>query len=238
MDSFLVAAGAGLTVLVELLEALAIVLAVGTDRSWRDAWLGAAAAVLACAAVAVVVGPVVLERLGLTTLRLVIGAALLWFGLNWLRKNVLRMAGRKARSSSQAEYEETRAELAGRAATDWVAFVVAFKGVLLEGVEIVLIVTVLAGRPAGPGPAIAGAVAAALLVAVAGAALRRPLARVPETELKFAVGVLLTSFGIFFVGEGLELAWPAGDAALLYLVALVGAAALLAARALRAPEPA
>jgi uncharacterized membrane protein len=230
VDGVLVAIGSGLAVLVELLEALAILLAVGTSRSWRDAWLGAAAATAACAAVAVVLGPVLIERLGLTALRLVIGAALLWFGLNWLRKNTLRLAGRKKRSSSAAEFEEVRAEVTG--ATDWVAFAVAFKGVFLEGLEIVLIVSVLAGRPSGSGPAIAGAIGAAVLVVVAGAALRRPLARVPETELKFAVGVLLTTFGLFFVGEGLGVEWPGGDLALLYLLLAVLAAASAAVRAL------
>ncbi|MGI8624553.1 MAG: hypothetical protein ACR2NB_13980 [Solirubrobacteraceae bacterium] len=209
-------------------------LAVGTSRRWADAWLGAAAAAFACGVVAVVVGPVLLEQLGLRTLRLVIGAALLWFGLNWLRKNVLRLAGRKARSSSQAEFEETQASLAQAPGTDWVAFVVAFKGVFLEGLEIVLIASVLAQRPAGPGPAIAGAIAAAVLVAVAGAALRRPLAQLPETELKFTVGVMLTTFGIFFVGEGLRVDWPGGNAALAYLIALVVAAAVTAVRVLRA----
>jgi uncharacterized membrane protein len=219
-----------LAVLVELLEALAILLAVGTTRSWRDAWLGAVAAALACAVIAVVLGPVLIERLGLTTLRLVIGAALLWFGLNWLRKNVLRLAGRKSRSSSAAEFEEVREEVTG--ATDWVAFVIAFKGVFLEGLEIVLIVSVLAGRPDGAAPAIIGAVAAGVLVTVLGVALRRPLARLPETELKFVVGVMLTTFGIFFVGEGLGLHWPGGDVALLYLLAVVVLCALGGVRAL------
>jgi uncharacterized membrane protein len=231
VGNVLVAAGAGLAVLVELLEALAILLAVGTTRSWRDAWLGAVAATVACAAVAVVVGPVLIERLGLTALRLVIGAALLWFGLNWLRKNVLRLAGRKKRSSSAAEFEEVRDEVAG--STDWVAFVVAFKGVFLEGLEIVLIVSVLAGRPSGAAPAIVGAVAAALLVIGLGVALRRPLSQLPETELKFTVGVMLTTFGVFFVGEGLSVRWPGGDVALLYLLAAVLASAGAAVRALR-----
>ena len=230
MGDVLVAAGAGLAVLVELLEALAILLAVGSTRSWRDAWLGAAAAVLACAGVAVIAGPVVIEQLGLRTLRLVIGAALLWFGGNWLRKNVLRLAGRKKRSSSAEEFVEVAEEVQG--ATDWVAFVVAFKGVFLEGVEIVLIVTVLAGRPSGSGPAIAGAIAAGVLVTILGLALRKPLARIPETELKFVVGLMLTTFGIFFVGEGLGLHWPGGDAALLYILATVLAASLGGVRAL------
>lgn len=224
--------------LVELLEALAIVLAVGTSRNWRDAALGALAAVIACAAVAFVVGPVLLERLGLTTLRLVIGAALLWFGLNWLRKNVLRMSGRKARSSSEKEFEETRALLADRPATDWVAFVVAFKGVLLEGLEIVLIVSVLAQRPAGPAPAIVGSAVAALLVVVAGAWLRKPLAQLPETELKFTVGVFLTAFGAFFFGEGLGVSWPGGDAAIVLILAVVAGSALAAIHVLRPRESA
>ncbi|MEJ7891433.1 MAG: hypothetical protein WKF94_02185 [Solirubrobacteraceae bacterium] len=232
MSSVLIAAGAGLAVLVELLEALAIVLAVGTSRSWRDAALGAAAAVVACAVAAFVLGPVLLERLGLTTLRLIIGAALLWFGLNWLRKNVLRLAGRKARSSSEREFEETREQLAEQPATDWVAFVVAFKGVFLEGLEIVLIVSVLAQRPAGATPAIVGSIVAAVLVVVAGAWLRRPLSRLPETELKFTVGVLLTAFGVFFVGEGLGLDWPGGDLALVGLLVLVAGLAVAAVRAL------
>jgi uncharacterized membrane protein len=230
MGSVLVAAGAGLACLVELLEALAIVLAVGVSRSWRDAWAGAAAAALACAAVAVVVGPVLIERLGLTTLRLVIGAALLWFGANWLRKNVLRLAGRKPRSSSAGEFEETREAVTG--ATDWAAVTIAFKGVFLEGLEIVLIVAALAGRPSGSAPAIVGACAAGVLVLVLGLALRRPLSRAPETELKFTVGVMLTTFGLFFAGEGI-FGWPGGDVALLYLLALVLGGALTAVRILR-----
>jgi threonine/homoserine/homoserine lactone efflux protein len=126
VSDLLAAAGSGLAVLLELVEAFAIVLAVGMSRSWRDAWLGAAAAVLACAAVAAVLGPVLLERLGLQTLRLVIGAALLWFGFSWLRKNTLRLAGRKPRTSSQREFDKTADALQQAPATDWVAFVVAF----------------------------------------------------------------------------------------------------------------
>ena len=232
MADVLAAAGAGLAVFVELVEALAILLAVGTTRSWRDAWLGAVAAAGACAVLSIVVGPVLIERLGLRTLRLVIGLGLLWFGGNWLRKNVLRLAGRKARSSSQREFDEV-AE-ATRGATDWMAFTIAFKGVLLEGIEIVLIVSVLAGRPSGPGPAIVGAGAAAALVALLGAMLRKPLARLPESELKLIVGVLLTAFGLFFVGEGAGVSWPGGDVALLYLLAVVAGAAAAAVRMLSA----
>ncbi len=231
MANLLVAAGAGLAVLVEMLEALMILLAVGASRSWRDAGLGAAAAILTCAALAVVAGPLILEHLGLTTLRLVIGTVALWYGFNWLRKNVLRLAGRKSRSSSAAEYDEAVA--AARATTDWAAFALVFKGVLLEGIEVVVIVSVFAGRPSGAAPAIIGAVVAGVIVVLIGLVLHKPISRAPETELKFTVGALLTTFGTFFLGEGLGLDWPGGDLALLYLLALVVAGALGAVRALR-----
>jgi Ca2+/H+ antiporter, TMEM165/GDT1 family len=225
VTAVLVALGAAVAVAVELLEALAIVLAVGATRRWRDAVLGAAAAVVVCVLVAVVVGPAVLERLSLDALRLVIGTLLLLFGLEWLRKGTLRLAGRRRRASALHEYEETRAELEddplpppGR--PDWPARVVAFKGVLLEGIEVVLIVSVLAARPAGALPALAGAAVAAVAVALTGARLRRPLARVPETELKYGVGIVLTSFGVLFAAEGLGVRWPGGDVALLYVAGL------------------
>lgn len=236
--------GAVLTVLaaaaavgLELLEAMAIVLAVAAARRARDALWGAAAGVAACALLAAAVGPV-LASLPLDALRVTIGTLLLLFGLEWLRKGTLRLAGRRARSSSAREYDATREELhdvplppAGHA--DWAGRLVAFKGVLLEGVEVVVIVAALAARPSGAAPAIAGAAVAALLVAGAGAWLHRPLSRVPETELKYGVGVLLTTFGVFFAAEGLGAAWPGGDAALLYVAAALLAATQLEVRALR-----
>ncbi len=224
MTFVLVALGSAVAVAVELLEALAIVLAVAVSRSWPDALFGAALATLACALLAVVLGPVLLGSVPLDTLRLVIGVLLLLFGLEWLRKATLRLAGRRARSSSLAEYLETREELgeAPRPAPgrpDWAARLVAFKGVLLEGVEIVVIVSALAARPSGPTPALVGAAVAAVAVLGAGAWLRAPLSRLPETELKWGVGVLLSSFGVFFAAEGLHVHWPGGDAALLYVIA-------------------
>jgi uncharacterized membrane protein len=228
MTFVLVALGAAIAVSVELLEALAIVLAVAVSRRWRDALIGAAGAVVACALLAAVLGPVVLGSVPLDTLRIAIGSLLLLFGLEWLRKGTLRRAGRRARASSLKEYDETREELEdaplpppGQA--DWAGRVVAFKGVLLEGIEVVVIVTALAERPSGPAPALVGAAVATVAVLGAGAWLRRPLSRIPETELKWGVGVLLSAFGVFFLAEGLHVDWPGGDAAVLYLVAALAA---------------
>jgi Ca2+/H+ antiporter, TMEM165/GDT1 family len=214
--------GAALAVGLELLEALAIVLAVGSTRGWRDALIGAAGAVAGLAMVIVVVGPLVLARLPLGPLKVVIGVALLLFGLEWLRKGVLRLAGRRSPSSSFKEYLEERDALEGMAAPplgqpDWPARVIAGKGVLLEGVEVVLIVAALGAGPDGLAPAISGAGVAVVLTLGIGFVLHRPLMRLPESHLKYAVGIVLSSFGVFFLGEGLDVEWPLGDAALLYI---------------------
>ena len=238
----LVAIGAAVAVSVELLEALAIVLAVGVSRRWSDALLGGAWAVGVCALLAVVIGPVVLASVPLDALRLTIGALLLLFGLEWLRKGTLRLAGRRSRSSSLAEFVETQealhdAPLPPPGQPDWAGRLVAFKGVLLEGVELVLIVAALAARPSGPAPALTGAALAAGFVVAAGAWLRKPLTRIPETELKWAVGVLLSAFGLFFAAEGLGVDWPGGDAAILYLgLALAASSQLQAHRLARQPQ--
>jgi uncharacterized membrane protein len=237
VTALLAALGAALAVTVELVEALAIVVAVGVSRGWRDAFAGAAGAVVALAALGVMIGPVVLAHVALHTLRLVIGVLLLAFGWQWLRKGTLRLAGRRARSSAAAEYEQARRELAGlplpgSAGADWVGRAVAFKGVLLEGTEVVVIVSLLAARPSGPAPALAGAAVAAIATSLAAVWLRRPLERLPETELKWAVGVLLTSFGIFFAGEGAGVEWPGADVAVVYVAALVATASQVAARVL------
>jgi Ca2+/H+ antiporter, TMEM165/GDT1 family len=221
----------------ELLEATAIVLAVAATRRTRDALWGAAAGVAGCALLAATVGPA-LASLPLDALRLAVGTLLLLFGLEWLRKGTLRLAGRRRRSSSAHEYDETRDELAGvplppHGQADWAARVIALKGVLLEGVEIVVIVAALAARPSGAAPAIAGAAIAALVVCAAAVWLHCPLARLPETELKYGVGVLLSSFGVFFAAEGLGASWPGGDAALLYVAAALVLVTQLQTRALR-----
>lgn len=243
MTFVLVVLGAAVAVSVELLEALAIVLAVAVSRRWSDALIGAAAAVVVCAVLAVVLGPVVLASVPLDALRVTIGVLLLLFGLEWLRKGTLRLAGRRSRSSSLAEYTETREELESaplppEGEPDWAGRFVAFKGVLLEGIEVVVIVSALAARPSGPAPALIGAAAATVAVLAAGAWLREPLSRVPETELKWGVGVLLSSFGVFFAAEGLGAHWPGGDAALLYLVLALGALSQVQSHWLARAQPA
>jgi Ca2+/H+ antiporter, TMEM165/GDT1 family len=230
-------AGAALAVGLELLEALAIVLAVAAERNTRDALLGAAGAVALLALAAVVVGPVVLARIPLEPLQVVIGVALLLFGLEWLRKGVLRLAGRRAPSSSLAEYLEERAALhelppPAPGTADWAARVVAGKGVLLEGLEVVLIVAALGAGPQGLAPALLGAAVAVAAVLAIGLVAHRPLARLPESHLKYAVGIVLSSFGVFFLAEGMGVEWPGGDAALLYVAAALASVSQLEIAAL------
>jgi Ca2+/H+ antiporter, TMEM165/GDT1 family len=229
----------------EMLEALAIVLAVGITRRFRDALIGAAGAAIALALLAAVLGPVLISRVSLESLRIVIGTFLLLFGLEWLRKGVLRLAHLRSPSSSFREFVEEQEELEALAMPaegqpDWAGRTIAFKGVLLEGVEVILIVTALAAHPDGLAPALIGAGAAILLVIAIGVFLHAPLSRLPETHLKYLVGVVLSSFGVFFASEGLGVHWPGSDAALLYLAAGFGIVSQLQIHALarRAPVPA
>jgi uncharacterized membrane protein len=235
----LTAVGAALAVALELFESLAIVLAVALTRRPAAAFAGAAAATVVCGALAVLLGPVLVARVAGEPLRVVVGVALLLFGMEWLRKGVLRLAGRRARSDSYAEFLAEREALEavpppppGR--FDWPGFVIAFKGVLLEGIEVILIVTVLAARPGGLAPALVGAGAAVVLTVGLGAVLHRPLRKLPESELKYVVGLVLTTFGTFFCAEGLGVRWPLGDAALLIVLAVWLAVSQLAVRALAA----
>jgi Ca2+/H+ antiporter, TMEM165/GDT1 family len=219
-------AGAALACGLEMLEALAIVMAVGLTRRMRDALIGAAGAVVACGLLALALGPLLLSRVPLEPLRVVIGGALLLFGLEWLRKGILRLAGRRSPSDSFREFVEEREaleemELPPPGAADWTGRVISFKGVLLEGVEVILIVTALGARPGGLAPALVGGGVALLAVIAIGIVLHAPLSRVPETHLKYMVGVVLTSFGVFFAAEGFGVDWPLGDAALLYIAAAV-----------------
>jgi uncharacterized membrane protein len=223
---------------VEMVEALTIVLAVGTARGWRSTLFGAGAATLVLAAIIAVLGPAV-SAVPLTALRLIVGGLLLIFGLQWLRKAILRGGGYKPLHDEAAIYEKERAEAqravpGGRESIDWYSFTVSFKGVFLEGLEVAfIVVTFGAAQPNGVAIATAAAAAALVIVGAVGAIVRAPLSRVPENTLKFAVGVMLTSFGTFWAGEGAGVKWPGEDASLLGILALLLATALLTVRVLR-----
>ncbi len=206
---------------VEAVEALTIVLAVGSTRSWSSALSGVGAAVLALAVIVAALGPAI-TSLPIDVLRVLIGGLLLIFGLQWLRKAILRAAGLKAKHDESQIYEEEAA--AARAAGarhdgfDGYAFTISFKGVLLEGLEVAFIVLTFGANQHHVALAAAAAGLAILMVVAAGVAARAPLARVPENTLKFAVGVMLSSFGMFWGAEGAGASWPGGDAALLAIV--------------------
>jgi uncharacterized membrane protein len=223
---------------VEAVEALTIVLAAGTGRDWRSAIAGVIAGVALLAAVVAVLGPAV-AAIPLQGLRLVVGGLLLVFGLQWLRKAVLRGSGLKALHDEDAIYAREVAAASAVAAvrrgmvTDWYAFTLSFKGVVLEGLEVVFIALTFGANQHNVPLAALAALAAAVLVAAVGIAVRAPLARIPENTMKFVVGVMLTSFGIFWGAEGAGARWPGADAALLVVVPAVALFALLLVAALR-----
>jgi len=216
--------------LVEFVEALTVVLAVGATRGWRAALAGAGAALLTLAVLVVAVGPA-LARIPLATVQLVVGTLLLLFGLRWLRKAILRAAGIIALHDEAAAYAaETdllrrgpRRFLAG---LDTIAVTASYKIVMLEGIEVVFIVIAIGAVSGLLVPAGLGAGAALLLVMALGVVLHRPLARIPENTLKFLVGVLLSAFGAFWVGEGAGVTWPGQDWSILGLIAAFLAVAL------------
>jgi len=208
---------------VEAVEALTIVLAVGFVRGWRPALTGATAALAALALIVLILGPM-LAFIPIRALQFVVGVLLLLFGLRWLRKAVLRAIGVVALHDEEAAFRRESHELTEvgrrRQGVDWIAAATAFKAVLLEGFEVVFIVIAVGAGRGLLGLASAGALAACLVVTVIGAAIHRPLARVPENALKFAVGVMLSAFGLFWTGESLGVEWPGGDAAILFFAAL------------------
>jgi uncharacterized membrane protein len=221
---------------VEAVEALTIVLAVGVTRSWRSALFGVGAATVALAAIVAALGPA-LTALPINALRVVVGGLLLIFGLQWLRKAVLRAAGLKALHDEDkafaAETEAARSAGQAGAGFDGYSFTIAFKGVLLEGLEVAFIVLTFGASQHNIGLAAAAAAVAVVVVVLAGVVVRQPLSRVPENTLKFCVGVMLTAFGIFWGAEGAGASWPGGDAALLVLVPGVAVVALAMVRWLR-----
>src|SRR6266568_1920986 len=230
---------------VEAVEATTIVLAAGTARDWRSANAGLLAAIVVLAVITAALGPAV-SALPLQALRLFVGALLLVFGLQWLRKAILRASGHKALHDEDAIYREqisaARSEPARRTALvpDLYGFTLTFKGVLLEGLEVVFIALTFGSNAHQIPLAALAAVSAVVLVALAGVAIRAPLARVPENTMKFVVGVLLTSFGTFWGAEGAGATWPGSDAALLVLapgIALFALALVAVARRVPAGPP-
>jgi uncharacterized membrane protein len=217
---------------VEMVEALTIVLASGVARGWRSSLTGVGAAVVVLAALTAALGPA-LTVIPIDALRLVVGALLLVFGLQWLRKAILRASGFKSLHDEDAIFAEQlagaqTAERVERAGVDWYGFTLSFKGVLLEGLEVVFIVLTFGSTQGSIPLAALGAAAAIVLVAGVGIAVRAPLARVPENTMKFAVGVMLTTFGIFWATEGAGGNWPGSDAALpVVLVFVIASSAAL-----------
>jgi uncharacterized membrane protein len=221
-----------LACLVEAVEALTIVLAAGSSRDWRSAILGVVAGVVSLGVIIAALGPA-LTVVPLTGLRLVVGGLLLIFGLQWLRKAILRASGVKALHDEQAIFQ---AEVAAASVAqpgrrglvgDWYSFTLSFKGVLLEGLEVAFIALTFGANQRNIPLAALAAVAAVVVVAAVGIAVRAPLARVPENTMKFVVGVMLTSFGIFWAAEGAGAQWPGADAALLVVVPAVAVFALV-----------
>ncbi len=229
--------------LVEVVEAFTIVLAVGTTRGWRPALQGSLAGLAVLALLVAILGPT-LERVPLNWLQLAIGILLLLFGMRWLRKAILRTAGVIALHDETAAFAAERAELGGaaprgRGAIDWLAATAAFKAVVLEGLEVVFIVIAVGAGRGLLVPASLGAVAACALVLAIGVAVHRPLALVPENSLKFAVGVFLSAFGMFWTGEGLGIDWPGGDLVIVAFVAIflvVGLLSVAAAKMIASEE--
>jgi uncharacterized membrane protein len=223
-----------LTAAVEMVEALTIVLAVGHTRGWRSALEGASVAIVVLGALVAVLGPTLVE-IPLSSLRLIVGVVLLIFGLQWLRKAVLRSSGYKPKHDEDAIYRETVESLAptgARPARDQVAFVVAFKGVFLEGLEIVIAVLALGTSAHRLELAVVVASIAVVLVGTAGAIVATQLSSVPENAMKMAVGIMLVSYGTFWTGEGLRVRWPGNDVMLVGLILVYALAAAVIVRVL------
>ena len=229
---------------VEAVEAVTIVLAAGTSRNWRSASQGVIAALILLTALIFTLGPSI-EKLPESILQLAVGGLLLIFGMQWLRKAILRASGFKALHDEEKIFREEvqAAEKAARVShfvvTDWYAFMLSFKGVLLEGLEVAFIVVTFGVIQKGSNPqafsiALWAALSSVVLVTIAGFVIHKPLSRVPENSMKFIVGVLLTSFGIFWGAEGAGANWPHHDLSLLVIIPSVAALCFLLIEILKA----
>jgi len=221
---------------VETTEALTIVLAVGLTRGWREPLLGALLAIVLLGLLVLVFGQLIVTTIPEWALKLLVGTLLLLFGLRWLHKAVLRSAGVVAMHDEDRAFQDTVNQL-GEAVTrrDWVGFILALKGVFLEGLEVVFIVIAVGGPGHAWTAAITGGLTAAVVVAAAGLAVRKPLARVPENTLKYAVGILLTSLGTFWAAEGMGASWPGDFLSIFALAGIFVVASRLAVTLIRRP---
>ena len=225
--------------LVEFVEAVTIVLAVGVTRQWRSTLLGTAAAAGVLLLLVVVFGAAIATLIPIGALRLFVGGFLVIYGLQWLTKAILRAGGAKAKHDEDAIYSREVAALREEppvpaTGMDWISFTVAFKGVLLEGLEVAFIVVSFGASAGMLGAATLGAALAGVAVLVVAVFVRGPLARVPENGLKFAVGVMLVGFGTFWAGEGIGVDWPGEDATILLILAGYLVLSLIAIRLVRA----
>ena len=221
---------------VEATEALPIVLAVGLTRGWREPLLGALLAIVLLGLLVLVFGQLIVTTIPEWALKLLVGTLLLLFGLRWLHKAVLRSAGVVAMHDEVRAFQDTVNQL-GETVTrrDWVGFILALKGVFLEGLEVVFIVIAVGGPGHAWTAAITGGLTAAAVVAAAGLAVRKPLARVPENTLKYAVGILLTSLGTFWAAEGMGASWPGDFLSIFALAGIFVVASRLAVTLIRRP---
>lgn len=219
--------------IVEGVEALTIVLAIGTTRGWRSTWYGIVSACIVLAVFIAILGPA-LMLIPLNALRLVVGGLLLTFGLQWLRKAILRASSfiplhdedaifNKAATESKKIKQSQKKNIV----TDWYAFTISFKGVLLEGLEVAFIVVTFGANQGSIPLAVVAAIAAIIVVIAVGIKVHKPLSTVPENKLKFVVGIMLTSFGIFWGSEGAGIRWPGDDTALIAVILLITATALI-----------
>ncbi|MGH2551815.1 MAG: COG4280 domain-containing protein [Thermomicrobiales bacterium] len=227
---------------VEVVEVVTIVLALGITRGWRSTLLGVGAATVLLAGLTALFGTALERWIDIHVLEVIIGSLLVIFGLQWLRKAILRSSGFKALNDEDALFREEVANAQSApikmvGSLDWFAFTVAFKGMLLEGLEIVFIVMTIGSSSGELGLAAGAAIAAAIIVGIAGVILRNPLSRVPENTLKFCVGLLLTTFGTFWAGEGVGIHWLGDDLALLWLLAGFALASYAAVRYLSTQHP-
>ncbi len=229
--------------LVEAVEAVTIVLAAGVARSWKSSMLGVLAALMSLGAVIAIFGPSI-ALIPIETLRLVVGLLLLLFGLQWLRKAILRASGHKALHDEEAIYERELKEAKSAKKShwlmvdDWYGFTMSFKGVLLEGLEVAFIVVTFGALQNQIALASIAGLAAAVVAALLGFAIKGPLTNVPENTMKFAVGIMLVVFGVFWSTEGVGIEWPSSDTAILFLIVWFAAISWLTARVLRGVKPA